>query len=452
MENFGRSDETKWRFLSQLSARLATLTPLWLLLLAPPLIFPDPTRSIALLGLPLLMLIWRLHNGHFFRRTPLDWLIFIVLAMTGVAIWASFSLEFSLDKLAGLLFHIVVFYAVVQTVQHKQGVYRSLVLYLLLGMAVVGVGLIGTEWLFKVVIIRDITQRLPLILQGLPGAETGIGPNQLAGTLLWCFPVQLSLLWGFRHRPTMLGIPGRLWWPALALACMMTLFVFILTQSRGGWLGGAAAVAFLLAMIDRRLRWGVLAGIGVAGVGATLYGWRRVAELLVSDTTESLVGNLSSLGFRQEVWQAAVWGIADFPFTGMGLGTFREVVFVLYPINVSPTSPVPHAHNQFLQIALDLGLLGLAAFIGIWLGVTYMLGVVLRHNPDAELRAVALGVAAALLGFFVYGITDTIALGAKPGFFLWWLFALTVGLYQQTQNSAHLETSTQGAANAGQLA
>ncbi len=45
----------------------------------------------------------------------------------------------------------------------------------------------------------------------------------------------------------------------------------------------------------------------------------------------------------------------------MGLNTFREVVFLIYPIGVSPTYNLGHAHNFFLQTALDFGVPGLIA-------------------------------------------------------------------------------------------
>ena len=42
----------------------------------------------------------------------------------------------------------------------------------------------------------------------------------------------------------------------------------------------------------------------------------------------------------------------------------------------------------------------------------------------------ALGLGGGLLGYFVYGLTDAVALGAKPGFLWWWLLALATGLYK----------------------
>ena len=140
---------------------------------------------------------------------------------------------------------------------------------------------------------------------------------------------------------------------------------------------------FWLLLYSKMMRRIVLL-LGLASIVlVTFVGWSRVADLLVSDATEAVVGNLGSLGFRQEVWRAALWGIADFPFTGMGLGTFREIARVLYPLNVSPTYDIAHAHNHFLQTGLDLGLLGLVAYVALWMGAGYLLWQTIQHLKHA---------------------------------------------------------------------
>jgi len=413
--------------LKTLQSRLVALTPLWLFILAPFLLFPGSTKALALLGLPLLWWLNKREKGYFVRRTPFDWAIFTILLMVLVSEYATFDLNFSLPKLSGILFHIAIFYAVVETVRTRRGLQRSLALYFLLGVAVLAVGVMNTAWLEKVSFLTAITQKLPSVMEKLPGAESGIHPNQLAGTLLWIFPLQAALVWYIiRQKPA--EIPRWMRWTLWGVFGL-TLGVFILTQSRGGWVGGIVALAILGALLNRFIRWSVAFGGVGAVIAAGVIGWQKIGELLVSDTTEAVVGNLGSLGFRQEVWRAAIWGLRDFPFTGMGMGTFREVSRVLYPMNVSPTYDIAHAHNQFLQTGMDLGIPGLIAFIAMWLIAAWLLWCTIRRTDDVFIKAVAMGVTASLAGYFVYGLSDTVALGAKPGFFLWWLFALAAGVY-----------------------
>lgn len=415
--------------MKRLRLALVELTPLWLLILSPFLLFPDDTRFLALLGLPILWALSKLIRGYFVCRTPLDGGVLLILLMILVSLYATFSLEFSLGKLCGLLFHIVLFYAVVDSAQTVKGLNSSLLAYLLVGMGISVFGLFNTAWLFKIEFLNVITRQLPVLVRGLPGAEDGLSPNQLAGTLIWVFPILIVLFWSALKKQNQ-GHPILRSPVVLMGGLALVLFTFLLTQSRGGWIGGVVAIALLGVLTDKRLRWLVPVGLIVMVIAFGYIGWDKVGDLLVSDATEAVVGNLSSLGFRQEVWQVALWGIADFPFTGMGLGTFREVARLLYPLNVAPGYDIAHAHNIFLQTALDLGIVGLIAYISLWIGSAFMLGRVLRHTDDRFIRWLAIGASSCMAGYFVYGLSDAVALGAKPGIFFWWLLGIVVALYK----------------------
>lgn len=415
--------------MKRLKLTLVELTPLWLLMLTPFLLFPNNTRFLALLGLPLLWGLSKWIRGYFVCRTPLDWGVLLILLMVLVSLYATFSLEFSLGKLCGLLFHIVLFYAVVDSGQTVKGLNNSLLAYLFVGITISAFGLINTAWLFKIELINMVTRHLPVLVQGLPGAEDGLSPNQLAGTLIWIFPILIVLFWSALKKQNQ-GHPI-LKSPIILIGGLaLVLFIFLLTQSRGGWLGGVVAIALLGVLAEKRLRWFALVGLMVMVITFSYVGWDKVGDLLVSDATEVVVGNLNSLGFRQEVWQVALWGISDFPFTGMGLGAFRQVARMLYPLNVSPNYDIAHAHNIFLQTALDLGILGLVAYISLWLGSAFMLWRVLHHTDDHFIKWLAIGASSCMAGYLVYGISDAIALGAKPGVFFWWLLGIIVALYK----------------------
>ena len=58
-----------------------------------------------------------------------------------------------------------------------------------------------------------------------------------------------------------------------------------------------------------------------------------------------------------------------------------------------------------------------------------MLWSLWKSAPDQETRYLALGLAGCLLAHAVYGLTDAVALGAKPGVILWILLGLTCGLF-----------------------
>jgi uncharacterized protein YjeT (DUF2065 family) len=93
----------------------------------------------------------------------------------------------------------------------------------------------------------------------------------------------------------------------------------------------------------------------------------------------------------------------------------------------SPDSDIAHAHNIFLQTALDLGLPGLIAYLAL-LGLALVVCWRWARWGDRLYRATALGLAAGLVGFHAYGLTDAVALGSKPGVVFWMALGLVAVL------------------------
>ena len=121
--------------------------------------------------------------------------------------------------------------------------------------------------------------------------------------------------------------------------------------------------------------------------------------------------------------------IEDFPFTGVGLNNFRRVVPLLYPLFlISPAVDISHAHNHLLNTAAELGIPGLIAYVGLWIGAAVLLWRSWQRADGPLLQAVAAGIAASLLAYFVYGLFDAVALGARPGFLFWLLLGLAAAL------------------------
>jgi O-antigen ligase len=66
-----------------------------------------------------------------------------------------------------------------------------------------------------------------------------------------------------------------------------------------------------------------------------------------------------SLASRQEIWATTIKAISDtFPF-GTGLGTFETVYAAYEDPNLVSATYVNHAHNDYLQVVLELGAAGI---------------------------------------------------------------------------------------------
>jgi putative inorganic carbon (HCO3(-)) transporter len=261
--------------------------------------------------------------------------------------------------------------------------------------------------------------------------------NQLAGVLLIYLPMILSLVIGWRsgHRQK----------PAiviLSIALATTGVLLLLTQSRSGWIGGLFGVASVLIMWAFSLpptrkrtavRLSLLGLILISLMAVISIGPERLGNIWDEPAQETAIGNLGTVNFRVEVWQWALVAVQDFPFTGTGLGTFRQVVHRLYPIDVSPSYDIAHAHNIFVQVGLDTGLPGLIAYLSIL--IIAFTGGWRSAEQSSDLRPLAIGLLASLVALHVYGLTDAMALGSKPGLIFW----IMIGLLAATERLSRQE-------------
>ena len=439
--------KTLWAAVRQMAVFVDRWQWAILLLASPWLLFPAPERSAIMLIVPTLWIVAGLAGRGCLPRTPLNASVLMLATMMLVSMYATYDIAVSLPKISGLVLGFGVFFTVARLGGEQAWWFRIFAGLMALGVVIAAAGLLGTQWINKIAFLSPILNRLPTALRGLSGAEEGFHPNQVAGSLLWIIPAML--MYTAQNR--------RLWWQRSAganrwytiavaslsaLSVLFVLSVFVLTQSRGGYIGLVAGLAVMLIVgIPKRWRKWLAVGMmitGLIGMGALL-SWGG-AKTATQTSRGSAALSLDTLEGRLEVWSRAIYGIQDFPFTGMGMNTFRHILPVIYPLfTLGPDVDIGHAHNEFLQVALDLGLPGLIAFTALYLGAFAMVLHIWRAvrtvaTPEiAARRNFALGLGSALLAHLVYGLTDAVALGAKPGLAFWLVLGLIVGLFEQTQ-------------------
>lgn len=404
------------------------------LLLLPLALFPSPARLPILLIIPLLWLVNRITNGRFFPRTPLNSSLLLLALMILTSMYATFDMAHSLGKIIGLWYGIGLFFGVVSfatpSIQRQRW---TTAVFLLIGNTIGAVGLLAIPRAQGLPLISTVASA---ISGKIPSLQTAINPNQTAGVIIWLIPLALALMVAAatkaRHHRTalfLLFITG-----GMVLFLSATLF---LTSSRGGMLGLAVGIgAMVLVLLRHQWRWVlVLAMMGVLAGG--LLWWQQSDEITAVFATQvdiNLEDPASSIDGRLEIWSRAIYGLQDFSFTGMGMNNFRKVVHILYPLFlISPDSDIAHAHNQWLQAGLDLGIPGLIAYLAIWFGTVAMLIGTWRSSRDFWQRAATIGFAGAMAASFVYGMTDAVALGAKPSFLWWMMLGIITGNFLHTK-------------------
>lgn len=398
-----------------------------LLLLLPLVLYPAGLRGLVLLVIPLFWAARKIASGHFFQTSPYDFAIMILLIMTGQSIVVSFDLEVALPKIISLLFSIALFYAVLDF-GRNHSIFPIVAVFLLGGIFLSLVGLVGKVWLPPYDILNGIRSSLQLDSLTIPGTVGGtINENELAGALTWVAPLAFACFIGLGKR---LWVRNKIIFLFVLIATILSCFVLIATSSRGGILAFGSGITLVIAFFIPS-RWRLVISIAFATmilVGLTyFYGF----ELAGGDA----IGDTLGLTGRVEIWSRALVAISDFPFTGVGFNSFRHIVGVLYPLFIIPsTIDLAHAHNHLLQTALDVGLPGMVSYLALWFISAGLLWSARRKLIRRGLRrhsyyALVAGLSGSMLSGWVFGMFDAIALGSRPTFLWWMLLGLIASVH-----------------------
>ena len=354
---------------------LSTVVPLYaatvpvagVLRLPVPLPAPFDTLSSLLGGVALIVTIVhlvRLRGAAVPTGASILW-----FAMLG---WAGLSVLWSANPVASLRFCIVaaslvsllVVVSISQTRERDLDVFRVAVI---LGGIAVGAYAISRV-LGPGLPVHGVAERFSI------GTGSDADPNILAASLL--LPLALSLeriiVGGTRWwRPWMWRVGG-------VVGAVMVSTAIVLTGSRGGLLASLAMLVLLLATgvisaTTRRATLQIVAGavgVGLVAVLVVAVDPRAVSSLVPAGATDALarIGAEGTSG-RAEIWGVGVEICRESCAFGVGIGAFPVAYDEAAPFSgvgrfVGQGRP---AHNLYLQIAVELGVIGLSLFVAAML-------------------------------------------------------------------------------------
>ncbi|HEX2694498.1 MAG TPA: O-antigen ligase family protein, partial [Acidobacteriota bacterium] len=415
---------------------------------------------------------------------PLDWAIGGLGLMILATCFVVPDIEFSMGKIAGALYGILLYYAAVALIRTERAIKAGLYAFILVGVALAAFGIVGAilgpEQAF-IRILPELSKHIPKHNWALPGAEAGINPNAVGGSLLWVIPLALFLVSallskanrvtanapaeaeGCEPDPIILnsthgatqeaggaaGIaPYRPEWGlsarrpghllgliCLTLASVVLLVALFLSQSYGAWIALILSV-WLIGLSPKWKIWSLAGALVLCGAIFTIGPLRRAVGPIartVTPVTGAVVnptGNVVRVKIEQRYgfWTAGLGAIRRAPVFGVGMNRLR-----LDPgINFENA----HAHNQFITTGAELGIPGLVAYIALLMGAGWMAWVIWRRSKDRWMRAAALGLIAGQVAFHIFGLGDAIPLGSKPNALLWVSLALITAIYKNSQAKA----------------
>ena len=176
----------------------------------------------------------------------------------------------------------------------------------------------------------------------------------------------------------------------------MLIVALALTYSRGCYLALAGAVLVFFLLIEKRLivfyALGLLAMPFILPAGMLA---RIVSIVNFADT---------STAFRLAIWQASLRILGDFWMAGLGQGI--DAYNRVYPFYSFAAVPSPHAHNLFLQIFLETGIIGLLVWMAVLACFFRTQFSFMRHTTDVRRKILSAAITAGVIGFLMQGMFD----------------------------------------------
>ena len=318
------------------------------------------------------------------RRTPLDPFILLFVALAFISSIFSINKYESFNALLRILAYVGLYYVILNNFDTgMRNRLLGLILGIGIGLSVYGllqyVGILDHSWWFSERFI----------------AASFVNHNHFAGYLELVIPLAVGILADKRTAPfhSRLGL-------LLALCIMSVAFIF--AQSRAGWLSLAVSLFVMNILLIKR---GVLNRKSLAGlviillivfVFFSVHGKQIISDSGIATDRITQDSDLSLKG-RLDIWQASLKMFCDKPVMGTGIGCFDSGFYQYRPVGFDARAV--YAHNDYLHMAVEMGILAPLLMIGI---LIVLLKRGLRRNVDFRILGCAIGI----LSLALHGLAD----------------------------------------------
>jgi len=324
------------------------------------------------------------------QRWPLivPFSLFILACL--IAVGNAYDISYSFESLKKLL-EILIFFWVVNCVRDNS-LRDSLSLVLIIFASLAGLLGFYQAWEGGVTIINRVEGTMSVYMT-FAGLLMMVGVHTL-GRILFRQPKQLWL------------------WIPLGIISICLLFTF----TRQAWFGFFTGLILLL------------------------YAWRKMSLLFIPVLMIALIlvspdglkfrlknmisGEDATFAIRQALWQGG-WNVfKDYPLTGCGFRCM-DLVVKQYP---DPTGHIAYfrgMHNNFIQFAVDTGVLGLFTWLGIWICFFRLLHQkISSQKGDPSGQWVLWGSLASVIAFLAGGCFESNYYDSEVAMVLFFLMAL----------------------------
>jgi hypothetical protein len=392
--------------------------------------FWSPTLQVILLCWALFLWFYRqITKGSLeIRRIafPLPFAVFFVLAVFYT--FHSIDYAVSRDFFLQLVSYTAVFFLVAQISPLKEARWVALAV-VILGILTSFYGLYQYVWGFPDLIGKigsaELSYPSPLkeeIIGRLEGGRvfaTFLLPSHFAAFLGMSIPLSMVFI-----------LICKDWVKYLfGVALGLQIFVLYLTKSFSGWLSlilaGGVFIFFYLGRVKQvRARYLIFSLVGLVLVLALLF---TGLSLTRPDNPFASISN-NPMVLRVLNWGTTIDMITDAPLIGRGLNTFG---FIYPSYQMSGENIVHHSHNTYLQLGVEMGIIGTIVFLWFACWWFWQTVRILPKTKDKELMIWVGCLMVAGLAFFIHHAFDFefyLPSVTLPGFAV---LALAVGARKQ---------------------
>ena len=319
---------------------------------------PGKIVALLLIGFAAFILTWR-EMYAVLSAPPVKWVaIIVVLAVCSApfGVWPGYTFQFLKNE----FWKTILFFLIAAAAMANR---QTLVLCI---KVVVGCAVL--------LAIRLIGGSAPL-LEGRSFISTAFDPNESA--LLFLVVIPLALYLGTR----------RDWWRYFGYGAALLLVAGIVqTSSRGGFLGMVVLGAWLIYRAHGKRRLVYVAAVAASAVIFIVTANQQTRERFTSIFAPSKDYNYTTRDGRVQVWKRGMKYMIERPVLGVGARNFPIAEGMLsgkrnegYGIKYSA------AHNSFVEIGAELGVLGLLGFVSMLWSAARGCTIVLKTS--ARLRS-----------------------------------------------------------------
>jgi O-antigen ligase len=193
-----------------------------------------------------------------------------------------------------------------------------------------------------------------------------------------------------------------------------------LTHSRGAWIGIITGLTFfaITAWVPRKKRILVYVFLSIVVLGSLF------SPYVMEFMTKQFEGDV-----RPPIWEGTIGMITQKPLLGWGKGAY----FIFYPqfrvpeywLVRTPTDLTIHAHNEFLQILAETGIVGFLFFV-IFIITILKIGINVFDSERRQQRFLLLGIISAIVCILTHNLVCNNLQMPSSSIFMWIMAGIVV--------------------------